>query len=141
MKKAILTITLFCMSFSYASDRRRFKYEPSFRLHQQQKEGIDKRMNSSLYRLQLKDAIVQQNINKIRDLIPLADITRQHDNEKPSLHIAIESNNPEIVQLLINARVPLNERDQLRRTALNYAIQLGNPDIIELLKRAGAPQF
>ena len=51
---------------------------------------------------------------------------------------AVNRGEPEIVELILEAKPNLNLKDEKERTALQVAKEKGNAKIVEILKSAGA---
>ncbi|MFP3033742.1 MAG: ankyrin repeat domain-containing protein [Wolbachia sp.] len=89
---------------------------------------------------ELFDAIKQNNIDKVRDLINRgADVKAKNKDGKTSLHWAAEYNDtPEIVQLLIEKGADINAKDKSGKTPLDLANQNDKIKVIEFLVNKSA---
>jgi len=74
----------------------------------------------------LIDAGAQVNTKDIRDMTPLM------------LAVSSETQNPEVVRLLLAKGADVKAKSNVGETALDWAKKFGNPEVIGLLQKAGA---
>ncbi len=105
--------------------------------------------NNSLYELFMKElkkkaehidllikAIQEQNIQEIQKVIAAGiDINRDATQDERILYEAVRSQNPEILQMLLNAGLKISAESY---PLLHSAAEYGNPEIINILLKHGA---
>lgn len=91
-------------------------------------------------KIPLLNAISQKNVLEVKRLISVgADVNKKAPGGgKTALHLVLEVNDNQIMNLLIEAKADVNATTQTKTTPLHVAAQQGNISAIEKLARAGA---
>lgn len=86
---------------------------------------------------QLQDAVLFQDVPKIKDLLSKGAKASHMASGRPILGWAAQSGNTEIVQVLVDAKADINAKDEgIGHTPLMRAVETGYVDIVNVLLKA-----
>ena len=85
----------------------------------------------------LHSAVDAQDIERVRELVPEAEIDAANKNGRTPLHFAVDMGNIEIVRILLEAGANVNAEDKYDNTPLREAIRYRELDIYDLIWATG----
>lgn len=78
--------------------------------------------------------ILFNNIESIKNFLKKGvDVNTKNHNGFTPLHIAVQNEQIDIVQLLVDLKADVNIKSSQGSTALHYAVEIGNNDIVKIL--------
>lgn len=88
--------------------------------------------------MDILEIIKRGDIKKLKNQLHLADVNFKDQNKRTPVHIAVESDNVDILQLLLAANPNKESKDKDGMTPLNLAAELGREEACEILLNSGA---
>ena len=78
-------------------------------------------------------ATVGLTLDKVKDLIKLCDLNATNNMLQTPLHVAVQANRPEVVEMLIFSGARLDVQDRRGNTPIHLASSKGHKEIVEII--------